>query len=339
AQWQAKLDGHYVKVGDRWLTPAEHAALVAGEADAANRIGLLIESDQYQDASDALTQALAADPQDPAALYLHGVVLADQGQTLAAREEFQKVAKIIPHHVPTLNNLGVLFSKQQAYPIALASYMAAMKLRPDDLLILNNVAEALHAVPTEQQQSPVVVDATKMFQEQDKRLQQEQAEKGLYRWGATWVSKQQLDDLQAQQQQIEGQMALLQSDYQNTISQINSDNMAITEDQQNVQAYQQQYSFSTMSPPVRGRGGFGYTNSSFGINNSYTGQNYASNQADLNRATADKQTQMQHLADLRTRAAQLQQTLSVPPFSGLQHLIGPEGTPIQTAPATQPAAP
>jgi tetratricopeptide (TPR) repeat protein len=337
-QWQAKLDAHDVKVGDGWITPAEHAAMIAGEAETANRIGLLIQSDQYQDASDAAVQALAVDPQDPAALYLHGVVLFDLGQTLPAREEFQKSDKLAPHRAATLNNLGVLFSKQQAYAMALADYAEAMKVSPVNQTILDNVAEALHATPDDQQKSPAAVAAADLFADQDKVLQQQQAAKGLCRWGATWVSQQQLQNLQAEEQQISGQMAMLQTDYQNTVNQINSDNLTINQDQQNMQQMQQFQQYSMPSgTTVRGRVLTNYSYSNATIGNNYPPQAYSNYQSEITRLQGDQQTQMQHLADLRKQAAQLQQTVSVPKYSGVQKLIGPEGTPMQGNAAVQPA--
>ena len=48
--------------------------------------------------------------------------------------------------------------------------------------ILDNVAEALNALPENQRKGPVVAKVVRHFKEQDDDLQKKMAERGLVRW-------------------------------------------------------------------------------------------------------------------------------------------------------------
>ena len=63
--------------------------------------------------------------------------------------------------------------------------------------ILDNVAEVLNVVPPENSHAPVVIQAVRLFAEQDAELQKLAAQQGMYRWGATWVSAKELQELRA----------------------------------------------------------------------------------------------------------------------------------------------
>jgi len=332
AIWQQRQDQQCIKVGRQWLTPTQREAMIASEANAAVRITGLVQQHQMQDAADLLKQALDVDPADPAALYLNGLVLADAGQTALARMQFEAAIKAVPGHAPTLNNMGALRFRQNLIPAALAAYTQAMQSKPFDRIILDNVAEALHAVQNNEHDSPPVIAAAKMFVEQDEHLQKSQEANGLFRWGATWVSKQQLQALNAEEQAIQNKLDLIQNEYDATQRDITAYDATISQDQQDItrlaaaQYVPQQTVFGgqTFNQPPG-------VNQPPGMSNTAgLPQAYFDDQAEINRATAAKQSSTRHLAELREQARKVEMDLSVPMYTGVSRLIGAEGTPIRT---------
>ncbi len=105
-------------------------------------------------------------------------------------------------------------------------YGQAMIASPEAKEILDNVAEALNAVPPENRKAPVVLQAVALFAQQDALLQQTAAQQGMYRWGATWVNAKQLQDLKAAELKIKQTLdnIQLQNDVlQQKIGQIDSE--------------------------------------------------------------------------------------------------------------------
>jgi hypothetical protein len=328
AQWKQRLADGCVKVGSQWLTAAERDVLIASEADTAAHIGDLIKQDRLQDAADAVKTALQLDPQDPSALYLNGLLLAKQNQNPPARTAFEQVNKIVPGHAPSQNNLAIVLWRQRLYAAAMNAYIQAMLAKPNDKLILDNVAEALAAVPDENRDNPPVVKAAALFAQQDKVLQDAQLANGLSRWGATWVPTDQLARLETEEQLNQQKLADLQDDFNRTKANIASDDAQIQSDQQQINQAQAWTS-----------------NNLLGVQGGHMAiqglpQNYNQNQLlqDMQIMQTAEAHSKEHLNYLSEQAARLQQNLSVPKYTGNQNLIGPEGTPLRpTAPATQPA--
>ena len=336
ADWQKKLDENCVKVGRQWLTPSQRDAMIASEAETAVKIGDLVRQHQMQDAADAITQALELDPADPAALYLNGLVLADAGNTADARAQFAAVNKTVPHHAPTLNNLGVLVFRQKFTPAALASFTQAMQASPFNRIVLDNVAEALHAVRKDESDASPVIAAAQMFVEEDRHLQKTQAAKGLYRWGSTWVTSAQLQELNIEEQTIQQKLAVLQTDYDATQSDITTDDATIAQDRQSMIALQQEQ-WVPQQPVFSGPT---VNQQPMQVQQQPLPQAYYDDQAEINRLTDSRQRSVRHLDELNIHANKIKQEISTPMYTGLLRLIGPEGTPIRTgfgSPATEPA--
>jgi Flp pilus assembly protein TadD len=327
-QWKQRAADGDVKVGGQWLSPAERDALVASEADAAAHIGDLIKQDRLQDAADAVKTALQLDPKNPAALYLNGLLLAKQNQNPPARAAFEQVAKIVPGHAPTENNLAIILWRQSLYTPAMNAYVQAMQASPANKIILDNVAEALNAIPDENKDNPPVVKAAAMFADQDKTLQDAQAANGMVRWGATWVPSDQLGRLQTEELQNQTQLATLADDYNRTKNAIASDESQIQSDQQEINQAQAWTSNNLLG--VQGAHG-----AIQGLP-----QNYNQNQIlqDIQLMSSARNHSQEHLNHIVEEINRIQQNLSVPKYTGNLDFIGPEGTPIPAgAPATQPS--
>jgi tetratricopeptide (TPR) repeat protein len=339
ATWQQRLDQNCVKIGKQWLTPGDRDKLIASEVDNDDRIGLLIQQSQLEDAAQAAQQALELDPGDPTAMYMYGVVLDEQEKVGAARNQFEAVNKIVSQHAPTLNNLAVELSRSNLHPLALGIFTQAMQASPVNQTILDNVAEGLHAVTHDEHNAPQVIAAAKLFVEQDELLQKKLKDKGLRRWGAKWVTDEQFAKLQAEEDAIKNRLDLIQSDYDSTQRDADADAATINSDTQDMQQMMQFQNVQIGSGPVGvrgmpgggGRGGpaMGYNSATIG-GNTVLPQRYYDDQTEINRMTADRQKLLQHMADLSNEAQSAQQSVSVPMYTGMYKLFGPEGAPIRT---------
>jgi tetratricopeptide (TPR) repeat protein len=184
-----------VKVGNQWMTPADQAALLAKSAAVIDQVRNLVKGGKYRDAEKQIDQLVTVDPANPAGYYLRGLVSFKQDQLGVAKKSFEKTKDLMADHGPTLNNLAVIAFKQKQWMGALSLYDLAMQGSPRSRTILDNVAEALNAVPPKERTGQQYQKALKRFQEQDVELQKEMLKEGLYRWGANWVPEKQRDEL------------------------------------------------------------------------------------------------------------------------------------------------
>ena len=323
AVWQDRLDRGYVKVGVQWVTPRERDDILGREAATAEKVRDLLRQGRLQECADVLKQALADDPQDPAALYLRGVLLATQDQVVPARQAFEQAAALVPNHGPTLNNVAVMMWKQKLYPAAMNAFNQAMASGPGNQAILDNVAEAINALPEENKDSPPAKKAAARFAEQDADLAKRQESEGLYRWGSTWVTAKKLDEAKAAEERNNAKLDEMQGEFDGTRAAVAEDEaqMKATQDEMqriDAERYAQDAAGNMVRRPLP--------------------LQYSLLQQDLARFAAARQAALAHLQDLRDRAKQVRQNLPVPKYTGVPHVIGAEGTPLRSdLPATQPA--
>ncbi len=335
ALWQQRQSAGMVKYGSQWVTPAERDELAAKAYEVTGDARQLIKQGRLKEADALLVKVLAADAKNVSALYLKGTIALRQDQLPAARKSFEATDALAPNHAPTLNNLGVILWRQNQFVASINAYNQAMIASPGDQRILNNVAEALHALSPKDQSAAVVKRASSRFQSQDHDLAQKLAASGWYRWGATWVTAAQLEQLKEAEKQIKTKLDALAGDFQSVQSKIaeidssiDSNNRAL----RNIEA--SSYVQDAMGNIFR----IGYPQVYFDIQRDTTGlQN-------------KRLLEVRKLDQLRKQAAVIQQQLPVPRYTGIQRPIGVEGTPLgkgllashtepDAIPTTQPAPP
>jgi Flp pilus assembly protein TadD len=281
---------------------------------------------RIKEAGNVLDRALADDPQNVSLLYLRGVLLYRLEQLPGSRKAFEGVLAQAQDHGPTLNNLAVILWRQNATMAALNDYDAAMLAAPVSREILDNVAEALNALPENQRKSPVVAKVVRHFKEQDDDLQKKLADRGLVRWGATFVSQAQADKLAAQEREIHSQIDDMSRDFDATQARVNVINQTITSDQNEMHAIE----VESLTTDSAGR----MVRLPYPLRYSELGQEITSLQAEL----ATKQA---HLDELRRDAKLALQKMPVTKYSGIQKIIDVDGMPViapANDPTTQPAA-
>jgi tetratricopeptide (TPR) repeat protein len=314
AQWQQRLDQHLVRVGTQWVTAEQRDALRVQAALAARQAALLMAQNQPRDAEASLKLASDDDPDSVSVLYLRGLMLYAQKELPAARKTFEAVNAQIAH-APTLNNLAVVLYRQNQQIAALRLYEQAVHLAPLSRQLLDNVAEALEALPDEQRTMPAAMRLQQDFLVQDQQLQVVLAKAGLYRWGATWVDAVQLQHLQDVQRDVDRQLANLQQEMDGYKDRMEQIQRLVADDQQQMQQllYLQPYfrdgngQWYQLPPP----------------------QQYYDLGANVSKMQIEYGQLKQKLSQYKARAKKIDQQLPVAKYTGNQAMIGVEGLPYE----------
>jgi tetratricopeptide (TPR) repeat protein len=101
---------------------------------------------QWADAERLLQPVLAAHPDCPAALVLHGRLLARRGEPLAAREALERAAALDPGGAEARYQLGVWSFRAQRFPEAARYFEKAAALQPKDARAHDYLALTLEAL-------------------------------------------------------------------------------------------------------------------------------------------------------------------------------------------------
>ncbi len=237
--WHDRQAKGLVKVGTKWMSKEERDGLQEKSLGVAEQLLQTIKQGRMKEATTVLDNALADNPTNISLLYLRGVLLYRQEQLPGSRKAFESVSAAAADHAPTLNNLAVILYRQNAPVAALAQYDRAMLAAPGSREILDNVAEALNALPEDQRKSQVVKKVVRHFKEQDDDLQKKMSERGLVRWGATWVTDAQYAKLQEEERKIKDKLDQMSRDYDSVQAGIVGLDRRVRDDQQEMQLIDQ----------------------------------------------------------------------------------------------------
>jgi predicted nuclease with TOPRIM domain len=207
-------------------------------------------------------------------------------------------------------------------PLALNFYDTALVAMPLERGLINNVAEALEALPEAQKNSAIAQRVRRKFEEQEAILAQRLAQQGLFRWGATWVTQKELDDLKAAEQKIKDQLDQLAGQYQAL-----ADQLIRTENQ--ISANQRDLADMERRSLV-------YDNTGRVVQLPLPPQ-YATLKTQTDQLLADHQVAVAKQAAIRTQAKAVQKQLPTPKYTGIQQIFAAEAAPVP-APPTSPSA-
>jgi tetratricopeptide (TPR) repeat protein len=314
--WHDRSAAKLVKAGTKWVTADEYNTLMTQAIGLVEQARQQYKAGAYRDAETAIASILALDANNVSALYLRGLLLVRRDQNVPARKAFERVLALMPDHAPTLNNLAVLSWRQKLYGSAMGFYDKAMIAAPRNRQVLDNVAEALHALPPELA-DPAITKATARFDEQDAELQKELADQGLHRRGGSYLTDVQLRQLEADKDKTDAKQSVIDTDFIRTRQQIVNIESAI---ELNVTRLQQ---FQTP----------GLLYDVYG--NLWVRPQMPSLYWQIARETEvlrnDRQALVEKLATLTEKTRQLQQESSpgVGGYTGKQRLIESEGTPLK----------
>ena len=317
AIWEQRLEQGLVKLGNKWIPPEERTELANRALTFADQARELVAHGRHHDADALLAQAMECDPICVPALYLRGVIQYQSNQLPPSRKSFETVNGLISDHAPTLNNIAVILWRQNALIPSLAHYEKALTAAPVNKMLLDNVAEALAALPDDQRKNKVAQNLFRKFTEQDTQLQQAMAAQGWYRWGGTWIDRAALENLKEIEKQVNEKIAVARKDYDaaNTrIQEIDAQLASIDRSLRSIEANSVYRDgdgkiIRIPYPPI-----------------------YYDLQNDLARLRAERAGQVVKLDAARREMNRLQSEMPQPKFTGVQQVIGAEGVPVMVLP-------
>ena len=331
ATWKDRKAKGFVKVGNEWVSPEAHSEMLAKAAATLNEVRTMFKEGRYKEAEAQVARLLAASPDNPSALYLKAVLAHKQGEVGVAKKNFERVRELVSDHGPTLNNLAAIAWKQKQQGPAIALYVQAMQAAPRNRQILDNVAEALRALPSDLQNSTNVKRAEAMFKEQDVELQKQLEPEGLYRWGATYVNKAQYEEAMKAQEKVQGRLQQLDQEYRRVESRIREIDRTIDSNEDNMNQIDRD---RNRVDPRTGQ-----------IVRLGRPSIYYDLKREIDKLEAEQRDLVVKLDEFQEKARAIEQESPHPQYSGTQRLIEVEGTPLvigkgpATRPATQPVRP
>jgi hypothetical protein len=203
-------------------------------------------------------------------------------------------------------------------------YEQAMQAAPADRAVLDNVAEAIAALSEDKQvrATPVLTRVERAFSQQDSQLAAVMAQQGLFRWGSSWVDKPTIEKLAAEEKRIEQRVSDLQQrlrDRENEVLSIQDRIIATEQSLRRMEADRYTYAVdgTLLLMPLPAA--------------------YYEMRRDLEVMRSDRLRAIASVEGAQRDIRAARQELPVPRFTGVQKLIGGEGTPIER-PTTQPSS-
>lgn len=317
AIWEERVAKGMMKIGNKWVDEAEAAAMKAEATDRARQAILALRESRMNDAEQLLAAAVAADPSNPTAAYLRGILLFRQEKLQDARRAFEVANQAAPNYGPTLNNSAVTAFRLNQHALALNFYEQAMITLPLDRGLLNNIAEALEASPDQVKNGAVWKRVKRKFDEQDAVLAQRLAQQGLYRWGATWVNQQTLNELKAAEARIKTELDRLAGEYDALASRLTQIDAQVSSNEKQLQEIElQSLRYDTNGNVVR-----------LPLPNYYY---TLRTQTDTLRA--ERKDVERRQASVRSAARDVQKQIPQPKYTGIQQLYAAEAAPVAVVP-------
>ena len=101
----------------------------------------LLKAGQSQQALERVNQALAANPKEPQARFLKGVILTEQGKQSEAIDIYSKLTQDYPNLPEPYNNLGVIYASQGQYEKARISLEQSIRTHPTYATAYENLGD------------------------------------------------------------------------------------------------------------------------------------------------------------------------------------------------------
>src|ERR1700757_678428 len=101
----------------------------------------LLKAGQSQQALERVNKALAANPKEPQARFLKGVILTEQGTQSEAIEIFTKLTQDYPSLPEPYNNLAVIYASQGQYEKARTSLEQSIRTHPTYATAYENLGD------------------------------------------------------------------------------------------------------------------------------------------------------------------------------------------------------
>jgi tetratricopeptide (TPR) repeat protein len=129
-------------------------------ADELQEASKLLGARQHQQAMERVNKVLAAQPGDPRARFLQGLIHADQGNADAAIEVFQKLTVDYPELPEPYNNLAVIYASRGQYDKARAALEQSIRTHPSYATAYENLGDVYAKLASEAYDKALKLDSS-----------------------------------------------------------------------------------------------------------------------------------------------------------------------------------
>jgi tetratricopeptide (TPR) repeat protein len=315
ADWKEKQEKKLVKIAGKWVTPEEQAAMMGKVVGMVDEARDLVKQGRLREAEASVNKLLAMDANNVSGLYLKGVLSMRQDNIAEAAKAFEKVRDLLPDHAPTLNNLAVLMFRRKPRQTqgAVALLDMAMMAAPKSRAILDNMYEAKAALTKRDLANVTVKRALQHLAEQDAELAAQLKQQGLFRWGSSWVNKEQMDEVAKARDKIKDKLEAVKAEYEQVEARLRTidDTMEANDrelariDRDRTMTNNQGVSMQLPRPSA-----------------------YYTLRRDNERLKSEETSLVGKLDEIIARGQKIQQEMPFPEFTGAMKIIDVEGTPL-----------
>jgi len=223
-----------VKFRGRWMPRAQVEVTIKKWAEDVRPALDLYRAGKMKETLDAIKPILAADDQNPDALTLGGLAAFRNNALPQARTYFTSLVTADPTSVLAENNLAIVSFQQKAQAEGLIHYGKALQIKPDNRLLLDNIAEALNSF-TGDRNGTAYKALQRQFEQAEARLETTMAKQDLHRWGSSWVTQKQFEQLTQRQKTLQDQFSQLEVQHKAAAQQYAGLDAQILQTQQDVE--------------------------------------------------------------------------------------------------------
>jgi tetratricopeptide (TPR) repeat protein len=120
----------------------------------------LLKAGQPQQALERVNRALAANPRDPQARFLKGLIFTEQGKQQDAIEIFTKLTQDYPNLPEPYNNLAVIYASQGQYEKARAALEQSIRTHPSYATAYENLGDVYAKLASQAYGKALQLDAS-----------------------------------------------------------------------------------------------------------------------------------------------------------------------------------
>src|SRR5882672_10695143 len=135
-------------------------AAAPARADEVQEAQKLLKSGQSQQALERVNRALAANPKDPQARFLKGLILTEQGKQQDAIEIFTKLTQDHPNLPEPYNNLAVIYASQGQYEKARTALEQSIRTHPSYATAYENLGDVYAKLASQAYGKALQLDAS-----------------------------------------------------------------------------------------------------------------------------------------------------------------------------------
>src|SRR5204862_1927655 len=136
------------------------SALPLARADDVQDAQKLLKAGEKQQALEKVNRALAANPKDPQARFLKGLIFTEQGKQQEAIDIFSKLTQDYPNLPEPYNNLAVIYASQGQYDKARSALEQSIRTHPSYATAYENLGDVYAKLASQAYGKALQLDAS-----------------------------------------------------------------------------------------------------------------------------------------------------------------------------------